>query len=80
MAQTIEGFVGNALDNAKISALHIKVVGLIAAGYFFDVIDLIVLGSLIPDMLQSKFATGPEAAWIGSATVLGMFIGAAGQG
>lgn len=80
MAQTIEGFVGNALDNAKISALHIKVVALIAAGYFFDVIDLIVLGSLIPDMLQSKFATGPEAAWIGSATVLGMFIGAAGQG
>ena len=44
MAQTIEGFVGNALDNAKISPLHIKVVGLIAAGYFFDVIDLIVLG------------------------------------
>ena len=80
MAQTIEGFVGNALDNAKISPLHIKVVALIAAGYFFDVIDLIVLGSLIPDMLQSKFATGPEAAWIGSATVLGMFIGAAGQG
>src|SRR6185295_19078052 len=69
MAQTIEGFVGNALDNAKISALHIKVVALIAAGYFFDVIDLIVLGSLIPDMLQSKFATGPEAGWIGSATV-----------
>src|SRR5436190_1434373 len=31
-------------------------------------------------MLQTKFATGPEAGWIGSATVLGMFIGAAGQG
>ncbi len=80
MAQTIEGFVGNALDEAKISPTHIKVVSLIAAGYFFDVIDLIVLGSLIPDMLQSNFATRPEAAWIGSATVLGMFIGAAGQG
>ena len=80
MAQTIEGFVGTSLDNAKISALHIKVVALIAAGYFFDVIDLIVLGSLIPDMLQTKFATGVEAGWIGSATVLGMFIGAAGQG
>ena len=69
-----------ALDNAKISPLHVKVVALIAAGYFFDVIDLIVLGSLIPDMMQSNFATGPEAAWIGSATVFGMFIGAAGQG
>ena len=80
MAQTIEGFVGTSLDNAKISPLHIKVIALIAAGYFFDVIDLIVLGSLIPDMLATKFATGPEAGWIGSATVLGMFIGAAGQG
>jgi len=80
VAQTIEGFVGNALDEAKISPTHIKVVALIAAGYFFDVIDLIVLGSLIPDMLQTNFATRAEAAWIGSATVLGMFIGAAGQG
>jgi MFS transporter, putative metabolite:H+ symporter len=80
MAQTIEGFVGTSLDSAKISPLHVKVIALIAAGYFFDVIDLIVLGSLIPDMLASKFATGAEAAWIGSATVLGMFVGAAGQG
>jgi putative MFS transporter len=80
VAQTIEGFVGTSLDTAKISPLHIKVIALIAAGYFFDVIDLIVLGSLIPDMVQSKFATGAQAAWIGSATVLGMFIGAAGQG
>ena len=80
MAQTIEAYVGNALDEAKITPLHVKVISLIAAGYFFDVIDLIVLGSLIPDMIASKFCTGPEAAIIGSATVFGMFIGAAGQG
>jgi putative MFS transporter len=80
VAQTIEGFVGSALDEARISSLHVKVIALIAAGYFFDVIDLIVLGSLIPDMVQSKFATAAEAGWIGSATVFGMFIGAAGQG
>ena len=80
MAQTIEGFVGSALDEAKISSLHVKVIALIAAGYFFDVIDLIVLGSLIPDMVASKFATAAEAGWVGSATVFGMFIGAAGQG
>src|SRR5260370_801820 len=79
MAQTIEGFIGSSLDSAKISTLHVNVIALISAGYFFDVMDLIVLGSLIPDMLQSKFATGTEAAWIGSATVLGIFIGAAGQ-
>ena len=80
MAQTIEGFVGASLDDAKISPLHIRVIALIAAGYFFDVIDLIVLGSLIPDMVQSKFATAAEAGLVGSATVIGMFIGAAGQG
>lgn len=80
MAQTIEAFVGNALDEAKISPLHVKVVALIAAGYFFDVIDLIVLGSLIPDMVQSKFATPTEAGLIGSATLVGLFVGAFGQG
>jgi putative MFS transporter len=80
MAQTIEAFVGNALDNAKISPLHKRVVGLIAAGYFFDVIDFTVFGSLVPFILQSKFATGAEVAAVGSATVFGMFLGTAGQG
>ena len=80
MAQTIEAFVGNALDEAKISPLHQRVVALIAAGYFFDVIDFTVFGSLVPYILQSKFATGAEVAAVGSATVFGMFLGTAGQG
>src|ERR1700730_15035038 len=80
MAQTIEAFVGNALDEAKISPLHRRVVGLIAAGYFFDVIDFTVFGSLVPFILQSKFATGAEVAGIGSAAIFGMFLGTAGQG
>ncbi len=80
MAQTIEAFVGNALDEAKISPLHKRIVALIAAGYFFDVIDFTVFGSLVPYILQSKFATGAEVAAAGSATIFGMFIGTAGQG
>jgi putative MFS transporter len=80
VAQTIEAFVGSALDEATISPLHKKIVALIAAGYFFDVIDFTVFGSLVPFILQSKFATGPEVAAIGSATVFGLFIGTAGQG
>src|SRR3984885_13317298 len=79
-AQTIENFVGAALDDAKISPLHRKVIGLIAAGYFFDVIDFTVFGSLVPFILQSKFATGAEVAAIGSATIFGLFFGTAGQG
>jgi putative MFS transporter len=80
VAQTIEAFVGNSLDDAKISPLHRKVIGLIAAGYFFDVIDFTVFGSLVPFILQSKFATGAEVAAVGSATIFGMFLGTAGQG
>ena len=80
MAQTIEGYVGTTLDNAKISPLHRKVISLIAAGYFFDVIDFTIFGSLVPYILKSGFATGPEVAAIGSATIFGMFIGTAGQG
>jgi putative MFS transporter len=80
VAQTIEGFVGMSLDNAKISPLHNRIVALIAAGYFYDVIDFTVFGSLVPFILQSKFATGAEVAAVGSATIFGMFIGTAGQG
>ncbi len=79
-AQTIEGFVGSALDEAKISPLHIKIISLIAAGYFFDVIDYIVQGSLFPDMKASGFADAPGFALIVSATTFGMFIGTTLQG
>jgi MFS transporter, putative metabolite:H+ symporter len=80
VAQTIEGYVGNALDEAKISPLHRRIVALIAAGYFFDVIDFTIFGSLVPYVLSSKFASGPEVALVGAATIFGMFIGTAGQG
>jgi MFS transporter, putative metabolite:H+ symporter len=77
--QTIEGFVNAALDDAKISPLHRRVIGLIAAGYFFDVIDFTVFGSLNP-FLTKSFATPAQFALIGSAAIFGMFIGTAGQG
>ena len=80
MAETIEEFVGSALDDAKISPLHIKIISLIAAGYFFDVIDYLVQGSLLPDMIKSGFATPGGAAAVVSATILGMFIGTCAQG
>src|SRR5499433_1119577 len=80
VAQTIEAYVGNALDEAKISPLHRRVIALIAAGYFFDVIDFTIFGSLVPYVLSSKFATGAEIALVGAATIFGMFIGTAGQG
>jgi putative MFS transporter len=80
VAQTIQDFVGKTLDEAPITKSHIKVIALIAAGYFFDILDLIVLGALIPDMVATKFATAAEAGLIGSATLVGLFVGSVGQG
>jgi len=79
-AQTIEGFVNAALDDAKISPLHRRVIGLIAAGYFCDVIDFTVFGSLVPFIIKSGFGAAADAALIGSATIFGLAIGTAGQG
>jgi MFS transporter, putative metabolite:H+ symporter len=78
--QTIEGFVGSALDEAKISPLHRRIIALIAAGYFCDVIDFTVFGSLVPFIIKSGFASAAETALIGSATIFGLAIGTAGQG
>jgi hypothetical protein len=33
-AQTIESYVGAAMDNATMGRLHWRVLGLVAAGYF----------------------------------------------
>ena len=81
MAQTIEAFVGNALDEAKISPLHRRVIALIAAGYFFDVIDFTIFGSLVPYVLSVEVRDAAQRSpLVGSATIFGMFIGTAGQG
>jgi putative MFS transporter len=80
MAQTIEGFVGTAMDEARLSPIHYRVFVLIAAGYFFDVCDYVILGSLIPDMTRSGFATAPQIATVASATLFGLFLGTVAQG
>jgi hypothetical protein len=51
------------------SAIHWRVFALIAAGYFFDVSDYVILGSLIPDMVRSGFATPAQIATVASATL-----------
>ncbi len=79
-AQTIEGFVNTSLDNAKITPLHRRVIALIAAGYFCDVIDYTLYGSLVPFIIKSGFGGPADAAWIGSATIFGLALGTASQG
>jgi putative MFS transporter len=80
MAQTIEGFVGAALDEARMTPIHWRVFALISAGYFFDVCDYVILGALIPDMVRSGFATPAQVATVASATLFGLFVGTLAQG
>jgi MFS transporter, putative metabolite:H+ symporter len=80
MAQSIEGFVGTSMDEARLSPIHYRVFALIAAGYFFDVADYVILGSLIPDMTRSGFATAAQLATVGSATLFGLALGTVAQG
>jgi MFS transporter, putative metabolite:H+ symporter len=80
MAQSIVSWVDARLDNARMGPIHRRVLALITAGYFFDVIDYIILGSLVPDMIRSHFATPAGIGTVGSATLIGLFIGSIGQG
>ena len=78
--QTIEAFVGNAMDNARMGPIQWKVLALAAGGYFFDVMDFTIFGALVPDLLKSGFVNGAQIPWVGSATALGLFVGTLGQG
>jgi MFS transporter, putative metabolite:H+ symporter len=80
MAQSIVAFVDERLDNARLGPVHKRVLAIICAGLFFDVIDFIILGSLVPDMVRTQFATAAGIGTVGSAQLLGLFIGALGQG
>lgn len=80
MAQSIVTYVDSSLDDAEMGAIHYRVLALITFAYFFDVIDFIILGSLVPDMIRSGFAAPTQIGAIGTSQLVGLFIGTAGQG
>ena len=80
MARSIVAYVDETLDNARLGPVHKRVLAIITIGLFFDVIDFIILGSLVPDMVRTHFATPAGIGTVGSATLLGLFLGALGQG
>jgi hypothetical protein len=75
--QTIEGYVGETMDDGQRLdvPVHWRVLALVAAGYFCDVLDFTIFGALVPDLIKSGFVTQAQVPWIGSATLLGLFIG-----
>jgi len=80
LAQSIVEYVDTTLDNAAIGRMHSRVFAIVTAGLFFDVIDFIILGSLVPDMVRTHFASPAEIGTVGTAQIIGLFIGAVGQG
>jgi MFS transporter, putative metabolite:H+ symporter len=80
VAQSIVAYVDAALDGAEIGRIHRRVFAIVTAGLFFDVIDFIILGSLVPDIVRSNFATPAQIGTVGTAQIIGLFIGAIGQG
>jgi putative MFS transporter len=79
-AQTIESYVGETMDEARMGPLHWRVLALVASGYFFDVMDYTIFGALVPDLIRTGFVTQQQVPWIGSITLLGLFVGTLGQG
>jgi len=79
-AQSIVAYVDTVLDDAEIGRIHRRVFAIVTAGLFFDVIDFIILGSLVPDMVRSNFATPAQIGTVGTAQIIELFLGAIGQG
>jgi MFS transporter, putative metabolite:H+ symporter len=77
---SIEAFVAQTMDGARLGPLHWRVLALVASGLFFDVMDFTIFGALVPDLLKSGFVTSAQVPWIGSVTVAGLFVGTLGQG
>jgi putative MFS transporter len=80
LGQTVEAYVGEQMDNARMGPLHWRVLALVASGYFCDVIDFTIFGALVPDLIKSGFVTQQQVPWIGSTTLLGLFVGTLAQG
>lgn len=77
---SVESFVAERMDNAPLTSFHWRVVFLISAGLFLDLLDIAVFGSLVPSMVQSHFATIENISLITSSLFAGLFIGSIAQG
>ncbi|MFZ0609446.1 MAG: MFS transporter [Xanthobacteraceae bacterium] len=80
MKRSIADYVAAVMDDAPMTSFHWRVVALISAGFFLDLVDIAVFGSVVPDMISSHFATPPQIAFMVSALFLGTLVGSVGQG
>jgi MFS transporter, putative metabolite:H+ symporter len=68
--------IGLRLDRLSLSGFHYRLLGLIAAGMFFDSFDIYIAGSVLAAMIQNNESTLQLNAAFVSATFIGMMAGA----
>lgn len=51
------GGVGRYLDEARVGREHLKLLGLVGGGGFFDGFDIYLAGSVLATMVATKFST-----------------------
>ena len=77
---TAERMIAARLDRLPILPFHLRLLGLIGAGMFFDSFDIYLAGSVLGELVHSGWSDIPTNARFISATFVGMVIGAAGAG
>lgn len=68
--------IGLRLDRLPLSAFHYRLLGLIAAGMFFDSFDIYIAGSVLAAMINNHESTLALNASFVSVTFIGMMVGA----
>ena len=71
-----EASIGYRLDRLPLSRFHWRLLGLVAAGMFFDSFDIYIAGSVLAAMIHSGESTLQLNAGFVSATFIGMMAGA----
>lgn len=67
---------GGRLDRLPICSFHYRVLGLVAAGMFFDAFEIYLGAGVLASFVQSGWSNLPQNGWFISATFAGMMIGA----
>ena len=67
---------GDALDGARVNSFHLMIMFWCSLLMIFDGYDLVIYGSVLPDLMADWHLPAVTAGLIGSAALFGMMIGA----
>src|SRR5262245_52923635 len=68
--------IAQRLDSLPLSRIHWKIVTVCGLGWLFDAMDAGIISFVLAVLLKKWQLTPGQIGWIGSAGLIGMFIGA----